>query len=281
VVAGTNIPCGEKNTPQPPFLTEVQELTTRFNNTMKAAGNGVGVGGTYLSGGGYMQRSVLDISLPEEIDSGVLTYLAAVEINFRAQDYLVDLKTRGENKVDLSRVPNVVRSVLVMPGLDGNTTHVNMCTQSQVVGVYARMVCVNLEHTMQNIQDAIAWREGLVFDAFALQIHARDVEEVLIAQTTVLEYLQMRHNSTIETRLLISWDGQLCSHEDSSDEDSSEDDNDSDDADEDVAVLTPAEVPTPNVYPVDYPSDDTRITPEETLDYSDAVASDSILSFYD
>ena len=275
VVAGTKIACGARHMPQPPFLTGIAQLLQKFNSEKLVAENGVGIGGTYLFGGGSFEHSVLQ-------DTDDTTYLAAVEIDFQAAHHLSGLRRVDDHLIDLSRVPNVVRSVLAMAELTASATHVNYCVEADLVGKYARMVRVNTEHTMQNIQDAIAWREGLVFHAFAMQMHTRDVEPVFTAQTSVAEFLQMRHDSTIVARLQISWDGQLRPHTDSSDEENSEDEDEDglDYEDEGLAVPAVVEVPTPSVLPVDYPSDDIQITPEETLDDTDAVATDIIDTFY-
>jgi len=273
VVVGTRIPCGATHMPQPPFLLGIAQLSHKYYSEILVAENGVGTGGTYVAVRGFVDYSVLQ-------DSGNSAYLVAVEINFQANSYLSGLRLVDTNLLDLSRVPNVVRSVLSMPELTGSAMHANYCVQADLVGKYTRMVGVNTEHTMQQIQDAIASREGLVFDAFAMQMHTRDVEPVLTAQTSVAEFLQMRHDSTIVARLQVSWDGQLRPQTDDSDEEDSEDEEDLDDEDVALAVPTAVQVPTPSVFPVDYPSDDIRITPEEIIENSGADVHDDIDSFY-
>jgi hypothetical protein len=272
VVPGTRIACGATHMPEPPLLTGIAQLLHKFNSEMLTADNGVGIGGTYISDGGFLQNSVVQ-------DTDDNTYLVAVNIYFQTATYLTGLPSIDDHLTDLSRVPNVVRSVLGMTGLTGSVAHANYCVEWDLVGKYTRMVRVNSKHTMQNIQDAIAWREGLVFDGFVLHMHTRDVEAVLTAQTSVPEFLQIRHDSTISTCLHVWWDGQLRPYPDSSDDENSEDEDDDDDL---TGTVVPAalQVPTPSVIPVDYPSDDIQITSEETLDDSDAVASEQINTFY-
>ena len=223
VVKGTKIPCGAIQTLSPPYLTGVKTLIRNFNDTMQIAGNSIGVGGPFQFGGCFAQRSVLQISSAKELDANVATYLVAIHIRFMASDYLSNLRVCSENMVDLSRVPNMVRSVSFMPQLTEYATQVNAYKQHIVMGIYTRMVRVNAEHTMQDIQDAIAWQEGLVFDSFAMQMHTRGVEEAFTAQTTVPEYLQMRQASTIVPHVTLWWDGQHHSGEGFSDWDSSSD----------------------------------------------------------
>jgi len=80
--------------------------------------------------------------------------------------------------------------------------------------------------------------------------------------------------------LQISWDGHLRPRADSSNQESSEDEEDLDDAEAALAVPAAVDMPTPSVHPVDYPTDDIQIRPEETVDNSDVVARDSIQRFY-
>jgi len=223
VVKGTKIPCGAIETPSPPYLTGAKPLIRNFNDTMQIADNSIGVGGPFQFGGSFAQRSVLQISTAKELDANIATYLVAIHIRFMASDYLSNLRVCSENMVDLSRVPNMVRAVSVMPQLTEYATQVNAYKQHVVMGIYTRMVRVNAEHTMQDVQDAIAWQEGLVFDSFAMQMHTRDVEEPFTAQTTVPEYLQMRQHSTIVPHVTLWWDGQHHPGEGFSDWDSSSD----------------------------------------------------------
>ena len=281
VVKGTKIPCGASEMLSPPYLTGVKNLTRNFNDTMQLADNNIGIGGPFQIGGRFAERSVLDISSQEELDVNVSTYLVAIHIRFLATDYLSNLSACSEKMVDLSRVPNMVRSVFIMPQLTEYAAHVNNYTQNIVMGTYTRMVRVNAENTMQDMQDAIAWREGLVFDSFAMQIHTRDVEEPFTAETTVPQYLQMRQDSTIVPHVTIWWDGQLRPAEESSDWDSS---SDYDESDNEIELVLPpavlAELPTPTVHPVDYPNADTYITPEETVDSNHDAIEDSIDNFF-
>jgi len=223
VVKGTKIPCGAIETPSPPYLTGAKPLIRNFNDTMQIADNSIGVGGPFQLGGSFAQRSVLQISTAKELGANIATYLVAIHIRFMASDYLSNLRVCSENMVDLSRVPNMVRAVSVMPQLTEYATQVNAYKQHVVTGIYTRMVRVNAEHTMQDVQDAIAWQEGLVFDSFAMQMHTRDVEEPFTAQTTVPEYLQMRQDSTIVPHVTLWWDGQHHPGEGFSDWDSSSD----------------------------------------------------------
>ena len=273
VVPGTRIACGATHTPEPPFITGIAQLLHKFNSEMLTADNGVGIGGTYTSDGGFLQHSVVQ-------DTDDNTYLVAVNIYFKTATYLTGLPSMDEHLTDLSRVPNVVRSVLGMTGLTGSIAHANYCVEWDLVGKYTRMVRVNSEHTLQNIQDAIAWREGLVFEGFVVHMHTRDVEPVLTAQTSVAEFLQIRHDSTISTCLQVWWDGHLRPYPDSSDDENSEEEDVDDDDVTGTVVPTAMQVPTPSVIPVDYPSDDILITSEETLDDSDPVANEQIDTFY-
>ena len=224
VVPGTRIACGAIHMPEPPFLTGIAQLLHKFNSEMLTADNGVGIGGTYFCDGGSRQHSVVQ-------DTDDNTYLVAVNIYFQTTTYLAGLPLVDDRLVDLSRVPNVVRSVLDMPELTGSAKDANHCVELGLLGKYTRMVRVNSEHTLQNIQDAIAWREGLVFDGFVVQMHTRYIEAVLTAQTSVSEFLQMRHDSPTAMCLQVYWDGQGRPYPNSSYDESSEDEDDDDDDD--------------------------------------------------
>ena len=209
VVKGTNIPCGAIEMQSPPYLTGMKTLIRNFKNTMQIADNNIGIGGPFQIGGSFAERSVLDFFPQGERDVNVSTYLVAIHIRFLATDYLSNLSLSSEKMVDLSRVPNMVRSVCIMPKLTEYAAHVNNYIQNIGMGIYTRMVRVNAENTMQDMQDAIAWREGLVLDSFAMQLHTRDVVESFSAETTVAQYLQMRQDSTIVPHVTIWWDGRL------------------------------------------------------------------------
>ena len=276
VLPGTRIPCGDSQVRVAQEVRDMAEMAEMFNTSMRLAPNDVAVGDVFLPT--RFEDYNWNVSSDDE-NSANDRYITAVQVGFSAIDYLTNLDARVDNTVNIARVPNVVRSVLGFPDLTIHRDVVNHHIERQTVGLYLRMVRVSLNHTMQNIQDAIAWREGLALDTYAIQHHTTNVPGVLRDTSTVEEFFQLSDDSDTSHRLRMLWSGIPWPQSDSP--------SDSDDEEfimqqEQLQILQTLATPTPDVHPVPYPVFADGINANEYLDDDDEDMSASMLAdFYE
>jgi len=262
VVPGTQIPCGDSQVSTAREVQSMEQMTDMFSTSMRLGPNNVAVGDVFLPT--QSEDYTWDVSENYE-DAADELYITAVEVGFSAIDYLANLDTRSDNMVNIARVPNVVRSVLGFPDLTIHRNVVNHHIERQTVGLYLRMVRVSLNHTMQNIQDAIAWREGLALDTYSIEHHTTNDSGVLRNTSTVEEYFQRSDDSDTSHRIRMLWSGIPWPRSDSP----------SDHDDEELGQLQnlqephPPATPTPDVHPVPFPVNSHEINADENLDDDD------------
>ena len=198
VVPGTKIPCGAELVTVPESPSDFLEYHEVFRRKVVAAPNGVLVGGImnpthYGEFGAWRVPSVVDIPGHEA------TYYLLVSITFDSEDFLEDLPQTTPNTTSLASVPDIVRAVLGFTSLTEDTQVVD---REGVTGIYARLICVGTNTTMQAIFNAIAYAEGWNMSVFAMSFGDN---EMLYPQGTVAELIERANNIGASVSLQMAW----------------------------------------------------------------------------
>jgi len=158
-VRGTRIPCNAEHVPEMPQPDDMEDIVQLFESTKKASSAGLFVSGIFSDEFCYSINFWKDLEPPsEDLETDCPCesyYYLVVEFNF----FPPAAPELDDGRVDLSQVPNVMRSVL----LGDSTLDVDHARYEKMDGTtftYRRVLRIREDHTMDDVIRAVCDVEG-------------------------------------------------------------------------------------------------------------------------
>jgi len=157
-VPGTRIPCGVHRAPELPIAYTQEDIVSIFDALHFPAANGVYVSQCFRTSFSNLFHSWEDTA-NTDVDNGHRVFVILVDLEFDARQYCDNnVPVLRDDLVDLSRMPNVFRTVLGfrMPKMDFDEMYASVGHREG----YTRVVRAHGDNTIQDMWNAIRVAEG-------------------------------------------------------------------------------------------------------------------------